>query len=458
MQTFELISTFNYDHLWLEFSNQEQDRAWKTAEECSRESTRWQAYLNALTVNVLLPWLEEMSPENPPRFCQAEETLPEIWEFVNGTAITLGKTRLVLIPQETDDLSEIAVPQEWMDIPSWAADYYLAVQINTEDNWLRCWGYSDYEQIKNHGEYSPISKSYCLENERLQEDLTLLLVTQQFCPYRKPYIPPLQELASSQTEELLTRSSQFITPRLALPFHQWGPLIAQNNLREQLYQRRQPVSLTAWLEKNFQAAIQSGWQDLGSFFANNQLNLHPSLGMRSTPSEAIETLYNSLNPEELKNASQALSRTQPSSSETPQAIAALTYTLETTQDEEARWAAAETLWLLDVNNPMVGIWQGKKIDLGIDIARHSLGLVVAILPKTDHSTSIFLRLYPLAENGTLPVNLKLQILDEAGEIFKEITSRNQDNVIQYKFWGQPGEQFQVSISLGAVKITETFVI
>ena len=38
----------------------------------------------------------------------------------------------MLIPSEAIDDSELEVPQEWVDIPSWAADYYLAVQITTK--------------------------------------------------------------------------------------------------------------------------------------------------------------------------------------------------------------------------------------------------------------------------------------------------------------------------------------
>jgi len=458
MQTFELLCTFNYAHLWLELSNQEEEKAWQQAQNCSKDSTKWQAYLNALTVNALLPWLEEMSGEDTPRLWATVEKLPQLWEFVNGTAIQLGNTRLVLIPQETADLTEIVVPQEWLDIPSWAADYYLAVQVNTEDGWLRCWGYGDYETIKQRGEYSPISKTYSLPQEELQEDLTLLLVTQKFSPYYKPNIPVLPQLAPEKAEELIQNSPSILIPRVAIPFSEWGAFIANDHYRERLYQSRQPLSITAWLEKSFTAAAQLGWQSLTSFIDNNLVNLTPQLAMRSTTAEAIDTLYHSGDAQKIKNAAFALGRISPGSVDSPGAIAALAYALETCEDDDARWAAAETLWLLDADNPMVGIWQGKKIDLGIDIGKHSLGLIVAILPKPDNTISIFLRVYPLGDRDTLPANLSLQILDDADEVFKEITTRTKDNLIQYKFWGQPGEEFKVSLILGTAKITESFII
>lgn len=458
MQTFELLCSFNYAHLWLELSDQEQEKAWKQAQNCSKDSTKWLAYLNALTVNALLPWLEEMSAEDTPKLWITAEKLPQVWEFVNGTAIQLGNTRLVLIPQETADLTEMVVPQEWIDIPTWAGDYYLAVQVNTEDGWLRCWGYRDYETIKQGGEYSAISKTYSLSHEELQEDLTLLLVNQKFSPYYKPVISPLPQLSQEQAEELIKTSPSLPIPRLAIPFSQWGGLIANDRYREKLYQNRQPLSIKAWLEKSFTAAAQLGWQSLSSFVENNQVNLTPQLAMRSSTAEAINILYHSGDAQEIKGAALALGRISADSGEAKGAIAALAYALETCEDDDARWAAAETLWLLDADNPLVGIWQGKKIDLGIDIGKHSLGLVVAILPKPDNSISIFLRVYPLGDRDTLPANLRLQILDDALEVFKEITTRSNDNVIQYKFWGQPGEEFKVSLSLGTAKITESFII
>jgi len=50
--------------------------------------------------------------------------------------IVWGTTRLEL-PER--DLTKRMVPQEWVDIPEWAADYYLAVQVNPDSGWLRIW-------------------------------------------------------------------------------------------------------------------------------------------------------------------------------------------------------------------------------------------------------------------------------------------------------------------------------
>ncbi|TAG39467.1 MAG: DUF1822 family protein, partial [Oscillatoriales cyanobacterium] len=62
-----------------------------------------------------------------------------MWEVVNGTAFQIGETRLILIPSDETELEEFCVPQEWVDIPNWSADYYLPVQVNLDGDDGECW-------------------------------------------------------------------------------------------------------------------------------------------------------------------------------------------------------------------------------------------------------------------------------------------------------------------------------
>ncbi|NJL10115.1 MAG: DUF1822 family protein, partial [Calothrix sp. SM1_7_51] len=123
------------EHLWLEFSQEDQSIAYSNSNTC------WNAYLNSLCSNSFLAWLKE-----EPDFQTIPKALPEladlhsIWEFVNGTALTVGDNRIVLIPSDKSSLREVRIPQEWVDIPNWAAHYYLAVQLDLAKRWLRVWG------------------------------------------------------------------------------------------------------------------------------------------------------------------------------------------------------------------------------------------------------------------------------------------------------------------------------
>ncbi|MBV9386644.1 MAG: DUF1822 family protein, partial [Chroococcidiopsidaceae cyanobacterium CP_BM_ER_R8_30] len=147
--------------LWLEVSQTTQANAWQQSQSFRAPNCRWNTYLNLSCLNTFLPWLrEEYEPGAAPWPNLA--ALPSFWGVVNGTAITLGTKRLVLVPTETIDLSELRVPQEWVDIPSWVADYYIAAQVNPDDGWVRIWGYTTHQQLKTSGSYDSGDRTYCL--------------------------------------------------------------------------------------------------------------------------------------------------------------------------------------------------------------------------------------------------------------------------------------------------------
>ena len=130
---------------------------------------RWNAYLNHLCLETCLDWLKaERLPS------AKAETEPSLWEMVNGAIVTVDKIRIALIPTEAVDRSQIEVAQEWVDVPSWAADYYLAVQIAPNSQELAIYGYTTHQQLKTQGTYDPQDRTYCLDVEDLIPDLNAL--------------------------------------------------------------------------------------------------------------------------------------------------------------------------------------------------------------------------------------------------------------------------------------------
>lgn len=235
----------------------------------STPSSRWNGILNSICLNTVLPWLRaEYAPQAR---VWSMAALPSFWEIVNGTAIDIGMTRLVLIPSETIDISELRVPQEWVDIPSWAADYYVAVQVNSDEGWVRIWGYTTHQQLKTSGHYDPSDRTYSLDAEDLILDLNVLWVARQLCPQEptRGVITPLPALPLAQAENLLQRLGDpaLSTPRLEVPFELWGALLEHGGWRQRLYERRQGLpeqwSILQWLQagiSNF--AQQIGWQQI----------------------------------------------------------------------------------------------------------------------------------------------------------------------------------------------------
>lgn len=226
------VTLTNPTDLWLEISEAEQTKTWEQSQAFSSDNRRWTAYLNRLCLNTFLPWLREEYAVDATAF-PSLKAHPSIWEVVNGTGISFGTSRMVLIPTEAVDLSELRVPQEWVDIPSWSADYYLAVQVNLEEGCIRVWGYTTHAQLKSMGTYDASDRAYSLDAEDLISNLNILSMTHQICPEEVTRLEtaPIPALSSDQAQSLLQRlgNSRLILPRIAVPFQIWGALLEHDN-------------------------------------------------------------------------------------------------------------------------------------------------------------------------------------------------------------------------------------
>ncbi len=265
------IFTFaNATDLILEIPNDTQNQVWQQSEAFSNPASRATAYLNELCLKAILQWLrEDMTPQAKPWPDRA--ALSSFWELVNGTAITLDGTRFILVPSEAIDVSELRVAQEWVDIPSWVGDYYLAVQIEPNEGYVRVWGYCTHEQLKSRGSYDERDRTYSLDNTDIISDISVLGVARQLCPEeaKRATVAPLPGLTPEQAQNLIFRlaGSEIMTPRLEIPFQLWGALIEHGGWRQSLYQRRlglpEQWSVLQWIKSGVsQLAEASGW---GSF-------------------------------------------------------------------------------------------------------------------------------------------------------------------------------------------------
>ncbi|MEL6554401.1 MAG: DUF1822 family protein [Cyanobacteria bacterium J06621_11] len=162
---------------------------------------------------------------------------------------------------------------------------------------------------------------------------------------------------------------------------------------------------------------------------------------------------------------------------------ALIHLMKTTQNDNIRWQCADLLWEIDPDHPDCPVITAK--DLGLYLNGRNLALAVGLLPKTDNTLLILARIYPFAdalnarvqteastdmEANTevdtkshiyLPAGLKLTGLDENDERFFEISARQQDNYIQFKFTAETGDRFTLQTTLGDAEdasFSETFVV
>ncbi len=391
---------------WLELSPQTQAIAAAQSQPLSTPANRRRAYLNALGLNAVLTWIREEATDArslPPM------QLPTVWEMVNGTVIQLGTIRLVLIPTENIDNAALEVPQEWVDHPDWAGDYFLAVQVKPESGWVRIWGYTTHQDLKSIGHYDATDRTYNLDAEHLTQDLNAFWLTTQFCATEQTQlaIAPLPELPTIQAEQLIQRLGDptIVFPRLAIPFSLWAALLSRDEWLQALYERRcglesrrvgiNIVKLSEWLQGQFQSA----WQ-------------------------AVDTI---LLPTQLATAWRSTTRN-----------------LDDLTEDDAEYLITRVK-VLDVGQPSPS---GNPT---------RAALLIGMTPIDETQMSLGLHIYPLGEPVTALQDIQVRLLDGDGTEVGQ-ASAAMTETIQFQFSGHIGESFSVAITIDDRTLTEAFEI
>ena len=478
------------NQLFFEISELEQKQSWTRAQKYSNPTTRCQAHLNYLCWKTLSAWLkswleeDDISETNNLRKGLQKNNipdsyLPEIWEFINGSLIDFQDLKLALIPSETSDLEEFDIPQEWVDIPQWQADYYLAIQVNLDvpqQSWIRVRGYVSHQQIRKKGEYAKSDRYYYISEEYLTEDISQIFLKPQRISQRKLQPETRFELSSEAVNNLLNKlgNPSVYFPRLAIPFQQWQILVTNPQWRQKLYKQRtnsvgfsasfaQSINLREWLQKIVTTA-EEGWQILDTLMTPVQpIAVRGKNNAINVARESITPLIELLQPHNLEKVRcQAAGVLGKIGTGYPEALQALTELLDTAKEEETRWEAALSLGKIDPGNPLGGITKGKLIDLGIQLEDQKIVLIIAIAPKDRERIGVWIQLKPTHQLTKLPANLQLKIISE-GNILLEAESRShpdgtgKDECIQLRFTPPSGTDFQVQVTLNNASFTESFI-
>ncbi len=395
------LQTIYPNQLWLELSPQAKIDAWEqtTRKLYSTTVARWRAFFNYLSLNIFSNWLKEDSEFSDLVTTPSLDDLATFWEVINGCTTTVDNTKLILIPSDKSNPLEFEVPAEWINIPDWAGQYYLAVQLNLEQSWLRVWGYATHQQIINHARFDQLTRTYCLQREFLIEDLNVMWVARHYCQ-QQLYVKPLLTTSPTRAQKLLNLLSNpsIHSPRLYGDFGEWNAFIASDIWRHELYQKRAKklgntaksnfTNLSLWLENTFE----TGWQHV-----DNLLNLQ-----------------------------------------------------QRTLAAQFRHDTASTMTLT----------QGAKlIDLGVQLGNQAVVLLIGLSPEIDDKVNIRVQLYPTSGEYYLPACIKLTLLLPSGTVIQEVVSRSHDNYIQLKRFKFPvGKSFSIQLTLEDVIIKEDFML
>jgi Protein of unknown function (DUF1822) len=376
-----MLSTFADPDDWiLEISPDLRDSSWQQSQTCRTAWGRWNAYLNHSCLNVILPWLQaEYLPTATAGIESAQLSL--MWQLINGSVIAIGRNRIALIPTEAIDRSELEVPQEWVDIPSWVADYYLGVQMASDVSELEIYGFVTHQQLKTHGYYDRQDRTYCMSIDDINSDLNALwlAIDRYTAAETRAAIAPIPVLTTANISALIDRlsSPDEILPRLAISFKSWAAVLESPAGLQQLYLQRpidrSTTSAITQLSNWLAGQIDPIWQVLDRVLLSQQLTI-----------------------------------------------------------------AVRSVDLAE--QPQSDLYRAKIYSL----ATGQIALIVGLTAIDDRESRIVLQLYPAGGATQLPATTRLRLLTIDGSEIAQASAAVTET-IQLQFRASAGEKFQVEI-------------
>jgi Protein of unknown function (DUF1822) len=374
--------------IWLNYSP-------PTTTKHSNDTAHHTAQLNHICLQQTQTWLTEIGIASASTFTPSQ--MESMWEVVNGCALTIDNRRIILIPSDQLDREELRVPQEWVDIPDWMGDYYLAIQIDPDTNSMNIWGYSSHRTLRETGSYNEIDRTYSIDSDFLITDLDILWIAQILDLQEITIVPPIPPLTLDQSQDLITQLSQpsRYSPRLQIDFPTWAAILSNHHLRQQLFDRRlqtaqlqstttAPQQLQQWLQQEFNTALSQGWD-----IVNNILAREPSI-VRSGADVSVK--------------------------------------------------------------------RAKLIDLQYQLPANNVVMLVSLHPQNSTDVTVNIQVQPTPDNPHLPPQLKLSYLTDSGEELQTVISRSQDLQIQLPtFTCDAGTAFNIQLQLNGVSKIEKFI-
>ena len=436
-----------------------------------------QAEIDLMSIAAVKEYLSDLGLVVKSIFPSEESQLISVINLVNGFALSINGIKIAFILSHDLDLLGFEVPREWVDLSNWAADYYVPIQIDLEHNYLHLWGFISHQHLLQTATLDRNLQSYEVENIDLIDELDLLwvagdLVASGGLAPERGQIASLTSLSNLEAKVLIDRLQQhksIFSPRLVLPFEQWGAII---NSPEHLAMYINPalaitkigdwfLSQLAVVENASNTIIDRGRVAIDEFckqpetlpgylaagnkkkFGVHRIALNTDLEIH----RAVKNLYtnqHSTNKVDLPDI------------DSPAGL--LIHLIQSTTDETLRWKAADYLWTIapdDRHN-----YQRKIKDLGLVMQGHKLGLMVAVIPLLEQRYAILNRVYSLGNEDYLPPNVKLSLRSEANEQLCQAESRElvQDRCIQLYFTASVGDRFNICVAIDNVSITEAFAI
>jgi Protein of unknown function (DUF1822) len=511
--TIEMLTEIYPEHIWIDLSQTVKLESKLSVEQFQdRDYNLSRVDLNRLCMVAIKKWLSEVFDLELksvfPCVLGEKENLEFISKLVNGFALQLGKTRLVFIPSQSIDLTEIEIPQEWVDLPNWAADYYVPIQVDVEGKYLHLWTFISHYDLKNNCEFDPVFRNYEIPDLIETRNLDVLFTAcelhalGELTPKRAALdiVPALATDDANQLIEQLQQHRSAFSPRLELLFKRWGAILNDDRSLERYLKLQGLVTASTNKLTTPLVVLNRRLQQAGSgvtelinavyvtfkdfpdkplltpgFMGWKQNNpdwlssvpvrlwgdstipkpkfalfavLGDDLSTETKIQEAINTLYENQDPAyEVKQLSNLHSSQEQ-----------LLYLMQYTTNETIRWEVAGCLWKIDPDADNSPHWQRQITDLGSLTQEHKLGLMIATIPLPDKKTrAVLAHVYEIG-NQELPSNVRLTLLSEENHQIDQSESRPQDPYVRLYFTATIGDRFNICISVNNLNITEAFEV
>jgi Protein of unknown function (DUF1822) len=457
----QILTQIYPEHVWLDIAD--------------LEISLTKAELNRYWIDKLGKYLTDLGLVVTSIFPSEDLYLSLISEAIDGFALAISGVKVVFIPSHDLDLAGFEIQQEWIDLGNWVADYYVPIQIDREHNYLHLWGFVSHRSIQKTATLDRTLRSYEIDASDLIEDLQVLWMSCELASDRElasergkiPFLAPLSTSAAKDSIDRLRKHSSLFSPRLILPFEQWGAII-DNPEYLNLYLNPAPAitKIANWFHGHIStsdAILERGWLTIEQIIDRPQL-LPGYYQARSRP-DNLDASSDGLHSErEIYRIVDSFYANQSSNPkvEIPPDLGSpsllLIYLIQHTTDETLRWQAAEYLWKIAPDNTKN--WHRRIKDLGLVMKGHKLGLMVAAIPLLDGTYAILNRIYPIGAEECLPPNVRLNLLSESGDRLYQVESRAtvMDSYIQLYFTASVGDLFNVCVAMNDASITESFVI
>ena len=433
------------DQVFLEFDITIKDRVWQEIQRqpYPTEAARHNAYLNQLLVRSFLGYLNtdvlpdfDQNVPGLPTIWPSFSQRPTLWSWVNGSAIDLGPTRLVLIPTADIHGDELRIPREWVELPEWVGNFYLAAQVSVEQGWIQILGYATHAQIREQGRYERADETYRLDAEQLTDDLSALWMTYELCQNPRPNVS--QPSMATNRMGVTTKADQtpeqrvaqlaltsFSLQRLALPFGEWAEVVGT---------------------------------------AEGRRSLHTHL-MNAAAPVATSTEPDTPTP--------VPASPPPLASSVLEQAQAHTYNLRQWLQSrfDSGWQALNTLLDQNDNRLVLSFRQGpdptreltvegvKLIDLGVQLGHQPVALVIGLCEDVDQRVAVRIQVLPTGGMSYLPTDLTLTLTSQSGKVLQTLATRTNDNLMQLKrFTCKEGTRFTIQLALDDLQLTETFEV